>query len=394
MRRSLLIFFSLGLMLSRAWSGDGKPPAFSYIRDSVDVQLHAVKATLLENHAGLAYLEVTNNSSDSLTVRLICKGPDNVHITSLPESTTLSPGNGFVFVERLSVGNQVYPGSGMVLYQVMIDYKKNGRSFTASKVVTQEVELGILGESGIMTVLGLSVFSIPFFLILPGFLFWVIWSSFLPAPLRSDKIVVPSDKKEPLFWVLSITLSLILSLFYAGVSRRAVWIGYGLQDIFFLWMGSIVLSLILLSLYILIERSKDFSLEDKPLDLLRKLNRRGTDFFLQQGALPEVKDRLLFRLGMNKMSKAGDPAHWYSYGIQVGKAEGANDGYYKRVVELVRKLDEAEKRSGEDIKQLEKLLRKAKRKKAITVDFDVNPGLVSSAAEFVVQNKYKDIVHL
>jgi hypothetical protein len=180
--------------------------------------------------------------------------------------------------------------------------------------------MGILGESGIMTVLGLNIFSIPFFLILPGFLFLVIWSSFLPAIYKTQKTLLGTDKKEPFFWVAAITLSLVLSILYAFISQQAVWISYGLLDIFFLWMGSILLAILLLfAVYMSIasraryEASKDFTVRDTPWMVLERLRKREAGFYLDQGELTDSAS-LLFRLGTNRSQTGEPPVLWYSCG--------------------------------------------------------------------------------
>jgi len=189
--------FCLCVLVSLANAGN--PPAYGDLRDSVDLQLHTVRQTLIASHPTIAYLEVVNNSLDSLDLTLTWQKPDFLDITSAVTHHVLSPKNSFVFTEHLEVASRIQPGASQVLYQLTIVYSKNGRQTQTSKVITQDVELGILGESGIMTVLGLNVFSIPFFLVLPGFLFLVIWSSFRPKKLcwrRKKKS--PSSGSPPL----------------------------------------------------------------------------------------------------------------------------------------------------------------------------------------------------
>lgn len=418
MKKLNLIFFSILYLIFQVKAQEGNKTKYGDIRDSVDLQLHTVKQTLTEYHPGLAYLEVTNNSTTTLTVRLKGKTPHFLTINSQPGETNrvLQPKEKLIYTEELKIGNSSYPGKGLILYELKITHKIKDQQIETSKVIEQEIETGILGESGIMAVLGLNLFSIPFFLVLPGFLFLVIWSSFLPSQLRSENTLFSVDKKEPSFWVGAITLSLFLSTLYALTTGRSVWIGYGLLDVFVLWLISIFLSLAALSVMVEFEKSKDFSIQDMPLTLLNRMYKREMDLVLEHGEMDEIKTQWIFRLGINKMDKTVPVKYWYSYGIRVQKEDGLPSGskgekLYTTIALLLRDLNLGgsrivrkplkdnfylligRKKSISTLRALIILLKKAKKNKAVIIEFNEGRHLITlEKNEFKVSKEYKCIV--
>jgi hypothetical protein len=379
-----------------------KSPTYGDLRDSVDFQLHAVKQTLTADRPGVAYLEVVNNSSDTIYLKVSSEGPEFLTVDGPATVFLLLPRNSFVFSEKLLVAKRISPGVSMVLYKLEIGYTKAGKEMKTSKIITQEVEMGILGESGIMTILGLNIFSIPFFLVLPGFLFVVIWAAFLPPAFKTQQALLAPDKKESFFWVAAITLSLLFTLFYALISGQSVWISYGLLDVIYLWVGSI--SLAIVSLFILNvvllrraskEAAKDFTHHDTPMDLLERLQKRGADLFLDQGGSAGAEG-FLFDLGVNRSPAAEAGTHWYGYGILAKKIDSVQQGsneekIYKKLVELLRALDT--NRSICDPATLISQLKAAQNKKVITLEFEREPGIVSPLSGEFTKSREKNIVH-
>lgn len=404
----------------------GNPPAHGDLRDSIDLQLHTVKQTLIEYHPGVAYLEVTNNSTDTLELKLTSRSPDFLTIHSSDTSAVLPPKNSFVFTEELKVASRTYPGTSLVLYELAASCRKDGKKVNTSKVITQEIEMGVLGESGIMTVLGLNIFSVPFFLLLPGFLFVVIWASYLPKAWKTQKTLLAPDKKDPFFWVATITLSMLFSLLYALLTKHFLWISYGLLDVFALWMASVIGAITALFIVYLVqwirarkEAFKNFTLHDSPMRVLARLERRGADLFLEKGESPDSPG-LLFCLGPNgpqdaaqaeaqarsqAESQAGSqagsqpatpPVPWYCAGIRVKKGETVTRGsreevLFKDLVLLLRNLEMS--RGAGALANLIGLLEDARRAGAITVEFDRKPGLISPLeGAFTVMDKGRSVV--
>ena len=158
-----------------------------------------------------------------------------------------------------------------------IEWGLNEHLRKANVIAQQQFEVGILGESDLLTALGL-----PSFLILPGFLMIVTFQ--MLRKRGSGELLVLKNATNPHLWIGAITLSGVMAFVYpyattlrwlGGVSRNYL-IGYGLGDIVRVWLGSIFIGMLA---WLLVEAfifMWHYLLKpaptDKPARLLRKLH--------------------------------------------------------------------------------------------------------------------------
>jgi hypothetical protein len=212
--------------------------------DMVQVRVETAVGSLMEHRPGMVYLVVTNVSAAPVQVTEISPaGPEFVTFNEagLTSGVVLAPREAHAFPFEVCVTGIVRPGKHLLLYQVAFQSERGGRTRAGKAIATHEVQVGVLGESDILTALG-----VPSFLLLPGFLMLVtaglLWR-FVPA--RSGDF--PLKAKDAEFWLLAITLSLLaagvypLATGWAGGARNYLE-GYGLRDVMWVWCGSVVLA--------------------------------------------------------------------------------------------------------------------------------------------------------
>lgn len=179
----------------------------------------------------------------------------------------------------------------MLLFEIGVEWKQSGRQFTGSLVTSHECSVGVLGESDILKLLG-----VPSFLLLPGFLMIATFIA-LRKYLESGKNIL-LDAKTPEFWLFAITLSLLTALLYPHITglfgvQRDYLKGYGVRDVFQVWMGSILLGFLFWALFVgviniyahmknLQKKRYSFSENDSPITYLQKLSHANVAFPLKQ----------------------------------------------------------------------------------------------------------------
>jgi hypothetical protein len=203
---------------------------------------------------------------------------------------TLAPREVDVYSFSIETEERVQPGKYLLLFEVAFEWEQAGLSRKGNAVATQEVEVGVFGVSEILAVLGA-----PSFLVLPGFLMLITWR-LLNRLLRKD-VKLQLQVKTPEFWLVAITLSLVAAFVYPIITDffgqpRNYLEGYGLRDVTYVWFAVILLTIlfyIIVSIYERIvqlykQRKKGrfvYSMDDEPLDVLRKLHRRKLGLWLK-----------------------------------------------------------------------------------------------------------------
>jgi hypothetical protein len=171
------------LRIDYTWQGEGEAGAVPCVahgslevksrehepaEEVAEVQANTALEKLMEHRPGIVYLVVTNKSDVPIQVtKILLSRPEFITYTvDLPEAgVTLAPRELHAFPLKIKVIGKVRPGKHLLLFEVAIEWKKAGRPRTGKAIATHQVEVGILGESEILTVLG-----VPSFLVLPGFL--------------------------------------------------------------------------------------------------------------------------------------------------------------------------------------------------------------------------------
>ena len=111
---------------------------------------------------------------------------------------------------------------------------------------SHEVEIGVLGESEFLNLLG-----VPSLLLLPGFLLLITWRMLQSMLAASGAEGFRLKPKEADFWAVAIALSLCFSFAYPWLTetllpegRRDYLVAYGLQDLVYVYTAAIVLGLL------------------------------------------------------------------------------------------------------------------------------------------------------
>lgn len=260
-----------------------------------EVRLEAAQAAIMERRPGLIYLIVTNTTDVPIQVTHISQsGPAFVTFgpPDLGNGVSLGARQVRAFPIKVEATGAVQPGKHLLLFEVALAWEKTGRAWTGSLAATHEVEIGVLGESEILTAIG-----VPSFLILPGFLMVMTWGllwRLLPAKATD----FPLKAATPEFWFVAITLSLLTAIVYPfatiilGAPRNYL-DGYTLGDIISIWFASIILAGVIYllgaggynlwrHLRLWQERRRIPSSKDTPITVLKKLHQQNLGLELKR----------------------------------------------------------------------------------------------------------------
>jgi hypothetical protein len=230
---------------------------------------------------------------------------------------------------QVTANPEVKPGKQLVVFEVPLEWEKGGRRQKAMAVATQQVDVGVFGETAILAAIG-----IPTFLFLPGFLMLttiaLLWKAGKP---KAEKENFPFKANTPDFYLIAITISMAAFAAYPWLTkhftkvRRDFTEAYGLQDVVWVWFGSIIAGLLGYGLWRLIAFGFDlcnrwyrnrycFALADDEEVFVKKLKRRGLGvrfrplttgaYFIEDDPLEEGKSWVAPKLGMLWISGTPD----------------------------------------------------------------------------------------
>jgi hypothetical protein len=251
--------------------------------------------SIVEHRPGTVFLVVTNTSKAPVDlVSVQTRGPEFVTFKPLEptQRKKLLPRDVYVIPYRLAAKGPVVSGKQLLLFQAALQWQRGGRPASGSLVATQEVEVGVLGESEVLTALG-----VPTFLVLPGFLMIVTFSLLWRyAPSRN----LPKERKFQIeaktaeFWLIAVSLSILTALAYPWITsklgeRRSYLGGYDLVDVVRVWTASIASAALFFLILVAIaarraaqaakrEAARNALIPaagDAPVEILRKLQRQG-----------------------------------------------------------------------------------------------------------------------
>lgn len=278
-----------------------KSHKISPIEQIAGVEVKTTLESLNENRPGIAHLVIKNKSDVSIQIKnVLPTGPnficfenncsdnskektqgDNILSKSLASHKTL------IIPIQIIAKERVQPGKHLLLFDVLLEWQEAGELQTDHLVVTQEVDVGVLGESEILKLLGL-----PSFLLLPGFLIittiGLLWNlGFLR--LKSDIDKFPLEVNTPEFWLISVTLSGLVAFGYILTGRNYLE-SYGLRDIANVWLfsvfalglGGYLLTMLARNLYI---SGRTPSEKDGQITILKKLSRQNLGVYLARVGL-------------------------------------------------------------------------------------------------------------
>jgi hypothetical protein len=232
-----------------------KTPNLEDLDKMLDVQIKTTLESLDSSQWGSIYLVLKNNSARPINIPNItpigrgvsfCRGgKTQLPYGSLPfcfyssfHSLILAPHQTAVEEFPVKAHDRVKAGKYLLVFQIATQSTEGGAPLWRNIVISQAVDVDVLGESPILTVAG-----IPAFFLLPGTLLlltiglcWSLEERWWPAP---DQDEFPFKCTEPNFWLVSVVLSLLIAIFPWLFSRRWYFTRYRLQDVGLLWFASI-----------------------------------------------------------------------------------------------------------------------------------------------------------
>ncbi len=289
----------------------------------INVTVHSALTELNEFRPGYIYLAIENKSDTLLTINKIDVAEHPPFITLMPSAfdtlivsdkgslpylsqPPLIKGESRVFPVFVKTDSQVKPGDYLLLFSVWFEGWNNGKTRTGNVLAEHQLKVKVFGENEVLGPLSNAVT----FLIFPGIIMIVVaglaWKLIIPNPdkdkfpvyLRGEKIT------DPRFWVIAITLSLLMvwkgypvfteylsHIGWLNTGRRDYISQYGFQDIFLMWLFSVILGT-MLSLFVaaIFRGSQIFSDwkkntifkkaikdGDGPLEVLKKIARQGVN---------------------------------------------------------------------------------------------------------------------
>jgi hypothetical protein len=260
------------------------------IEQLVDIQVQTSLSALNEYRPGTIYIVIKNKSNEDLQVKSVKpRGhPTFIRIEAAEteQPFTLKSRDTASFVFGISATNEVRPGKHLLVFETTLGRGTQGNEQTATLINTREIEVGVLGEAEILTVL-----AIPTFLLLPGFLIMVTLGVLSSRFAGNTNVWGPKDHQ---FWAAIVVLSSVMGLVgyplitsIPGVSwvtggPRNYLQWYGLIDIAWVSTLSIILASIGYSVWRGIPAARRWwnkrrlipARDDKPIDVLRKLVRQ------------------------------------------------------------------------------------------------------------------------
>jgi len=220
----------------------------------LDVQVKTVLESLDNSQLGSIYLVLKNNSAPTITILNItpigrgvafCQG-GKMPYGGLPfcfyssfHSLTLAPYQTAIEEFQVRANERVKAGKYLLVFQIATQSSEGGVLFRRNVFISQAVDVGVLGQSAILTVAG-----IPAFFLIPGTLLlltiglcWSLEERWWPAP---DQEEFSFRCTEPNFWLVSVIISLLIAIVPWLFTKRWYFTRYGPQDVGLIWFASIL----------------------------------------------------------------------------------------------------------------------------------------------------------
>jgi hypothetical protein len=348
----------------------------------VEVVPNTASTQLNEQRPGQVFLVINNKSN--LPIRLgqiTAAGPSFISgtadMSALPKNADgcvqiEARDSGYVPVS-IKVTDTVRPGKHLLIFTVPIEWGVDEHLRKANVIAQQQFDVGILGESELLTALGL-----PSFLILPGFLMIVAFRLVSKRSVGDESML--KNATNPALWIVAISLSGVMAYVYPygtkllfGVSRNYL-IGYGLVDIINVWLVSILIGLLA---YLIFEVIKFLwrhlfmpAPTDDPVRLLRKLfwQRLGLSLY-QLDVKISGTDRTLFLLERRR-----NPQATYWLGPYINIEWPATTPELKAQQATLKQLVGAELDDG-SARVLANLIERGEKAKVLNASWDQTSGL-------------------
>jgi hypothetical protein len=254
------------------------------------VDIKSTLESLTQADKGELVVTVTNKTVQPIHVSITPKTPGFI---VLDPGTTgdvqVDPLRTQIFSFTATAQDRVRPGKQLLIFHVQLSSDRGKRDF----IISREVNVGVLGESEILKVLG-----VPSLLLLPGFLavssFMLLWRWELFRPPGKEN--PPLEEKNSGFWVVSVSASLIIALAFF-VIRHDFFFFYSLSDLMIVWSVSIFIGCATYVIYratvnrqARVERAKYPHPDDTQMQTLRKLKQYGGNMAVRRVKIKGVKD--------------------------------------------------------------------------------------------------------
>lgn len=255
------------------------------VDDLAEVKIESSLATLTGQHPGKVFVLITNKTTQPINAIVTPTWPEFIKASDEKTQYTvdLAPHE----MKSLPIGVEatwrVRPSNSLMLFDIKIEWGPDGRKQARHKVFTKAVDVGVFGESQILTLVG-----VPSFLILPGFLILttvrMLWSrGWFKVP--GQPATFPWEIKSGEFVLLAISISFIVMALY-GLFWHNVLNGYNLTDIIVVWFVSVlgfgVIGFALITMWYKrrLKRITPTQNENDPLAFIEKIARRGLTTYL------------------------------------------------------------------------------------------------------------------
>ena len=337
--------------------------------------------SLFDVQGGSAYLRIQNKGNSSVKVTSLQFISQNFLVVHPNEGTHLPvevPPHG-VTVEELGLNfpdNPKFPfrsGSYSLIAIVSLERDTGVERWTGQVLAETKVAIGVPGLSEVQTLV-----QVPSFLMLPGAL--VLAAAGLVQRLFKRPTDNGSDGKtsgesmlkpsSPNFWVVSITISILIVAAYPFVTTffghpRNILIGYGLRDVVYVWLGSVIVgalvSLVISAIARSLRRRVTITRHDQPIVFLRRLAHLHSSILWPSLKMMDATGsaHYLFPLGL---AAPGEQKEWAVPTIMVTAKDVSRSGTL--LAELQTKID-----SG-DTWQVHKALSQALASGAVNAEWD------------------------
>ncbi len=177
-------------------------------------------------------------------------------------SLTLGPHQTAIEEFPVKGHTRVRPGTYLLVFHIVTQSSEGGAPILRSLIVTQPVDVDVPGQPAILIVAG-----IPVFFLLPGMLLlltvglcWSLEERWWPAP---DRDQFPFNATEPNFWLISVVISLLAAIVPWLFRKRWYFTRYGLQDVAWLWLASILAGIVCYTVWWLYRNHRKLLAEER-----------------------------------------------------------------------------------------------------------------------------------
>ena len=204
------------------------------LENVVEIRLESALKLLQEPRTGTVHVVVKNKASFPLTVEsLRPEVPSDLIVSNLLHGGRIvAPRQEASFPITLAARSAVQSGKHLLLVAVDLAWTEENRPLTATLISKYEFDVGVLGDSEFLVPVG-----VPSFLLLPGFLMIMFFAMPRNRFGGTDKLKLEVKSAE--FWSIAVVLSLLYLLCYRVFTQRNLLEGYGLKDVYSVWLSLI-----------------------------------------------------------------------------------------------------------------------------------------------------------